>query len=119
LKLTETVKKTLIDGKISEGHARALLGLTSPSAQHAALHSILSHDLNVRQAEALVKKLSGSKPEKKEKETKPADLVEIETQLRDRLGTKVTLNHTSHGGTLIIHYYSNEELEALISQILK
>ena len=119
LKLTESAKKAIIDGKISEGHARALLGLASPSAQNAALQTILSHDLNVRQTEALVKKLSGVKPEKKNKETKPADLVEIETQLRDRLGTKVTLNHTSQGGTLVIHYYSDEELEALVSQILK
>jgi ParB family chromosome partitioning protein len=119
LKLTESAKKAIIDGKISEGHARALLGLASPSAQNAALQTILSHDLNVRQTEALVKKLSGVKPEKKNKEAKSADLVEIETQLRDRLGTKVTLNHTSQGGTLVIHYYSDEELEALVSQILK
>lgn len=119
LKLTESAKKAIIDGKISEGHARALLGLASPSAQNAALQTILAHDLNVRQTEALVKKLSGVKPEKKNKEAKSADLVEIETQLRDRLGTKVTLNHTSQGGTLVIHYYSDEELEALVSQILK
>jgi ParB family transcriptional regulator, chromosome partitioning protein len=119
LKLTETVKKALIDNKISEGHARALLGLVSPSAQNAALQTILSHDLNVRQTEALVKKFSGLKPEKKDKEVKSADLVEIETQLRDRLGTKVTLNHTSRGGTLVIHYYSDEELETLVSQIMK
>jgi ParB family chromosome partitioning protein len=119
LKLTESAKKAIIDGKISEGHARALLGLASPSAQNAALQTILSHDLNVRQTEALVKKLSGVKPEKMNKEAKSADLVEIETQLRDRLGTKVTLNHTSQGGTLVIHYYSDEELEALVSQILK
>ena len=108
-----------MDGQISEGHARSLLGLASPSAQNAALQTIVSHDLNVRQTEALVKKLSGLRPEKKDKKTKPADLVEIETQLRDKLGTKVTLNHTSRGGTLVIHYYSDEELEALISQILK
>jgi len=119
LKLSESAKKALIDGRISEGHGRALLGLASSSAQNAALQTILSHDLNVRQAEALVKKLSGLKPEKKNKETKSADLVEIETQLRDKLGTKVTLNHTSRGGTLVIHYYSDEELEALVSQILK
>jgi ParB family chromosome partitioning protein len=119
LKLTESAKKAIIDGKISEGHARALLGLASSSAQSAALQTILSHDLNVRQTEALVKKLSGVKPEKMNKEAKSADLVEIETQLRDRLGTKVTLNHTSQGGTLVIHYYSDEELEALVSQILK
>ena len=119
LKLTDTAKKALMDGQISEGHARSLLGLASPSAQNAALQTIVSHDLNVRQTEALVKKLSGLRPEKKDKKTKPADLVEIETQLRDKLGTKVTLNHTSRGGTLVIHYYSDEELEALISQILK
>jgi ParB family chromosome partitioning protein len=75
--------------------------------------------LNVRQVEILVKKLAGVKPVIKSKQGKSADLVELETQLRDKLGTKVTLTHTSKGGTLVIHYYSDEELETLVSNILK
>ena len=55
-------QKALGSGLISEGHARALLGLSSPQAQNAALQSVIKNELNVRQTEELVRKLSGVKP---------------------------------------------------------
>lgn len=119
LKLTLIARSALLEGKISEGHARALLGLPSIQAQNAALQTVVSKELNVRQTEELVRKFSGSRPEIKKKAAKSAEISELETQLRDKLGTRVNLNPTAKGGTLVIHYYSDEELESLISTILK
>ena len=118
LNLPEEVKQALVSGKISEGHARALLSLSSTQAQVAALNSILNLNLNVRQTEELVRKLGGEKP--KVAAPLPADpeIKALEEQLRQRLGTKVSLNQKSNGGTLTIHYYSAEELDTLLAIIL-
>ncbi len=119
LKLPEEALVALNSEKISEGHARALLGLASSQAQLAALQTILRNELNVRQAEELVRKLSGIKPRPLvEKAAKSADVKSLEARLRERLGTKVSLNPTEKGGTIVIHYYSEEELESLLDQIL-
>jgi len=119
LKLPEEARKALNEEKISEGHARALLGLASSQAQLAALQTILRNEMNVRQAEELVRKLSGVKPKPLiAKPPKSAEVKSLEARLRERLGTKVSLNHTESGGTIVIHYYSEEELESIINQIL-
>ena len=119
LKLPQEARKALNEEKISEGHARALLGLASSQAQLAALQTILRSEMNVRQAEELVRKLSGVKPRPLiAKPPKSAELKSLEAKLRDRLGTKVSLNPTESGGTLVIHYYSEEELESILNQIL-
>jgi ParB family chromosome partitioning protein len=117
LKLPETIRNAIGSGKISEGHGRALLSLNAEKAQLAAYQTILSHELNVRQTEELVRKLAGEKPESiVNKPTKDSGVKEIENRLRSLLGTKVTLNHGKKGGTLVIHYYSDEELESLIQR---
>ena len=119
LKLPKEARKALNEGKISEGHARALLGLVSSQAQLAALQTILRNEMNVRQAEELVRKLSGTKPKPLiDKPPKSAEVKSLEARLRERLGTKVSLNNTESGGTIVIHYYSEEELESLLNQIL-
>jgi ParB family transcriptional regulator, chromosome partitioning protein len=119
LKLPETVRAALAAGQISEGHARSLLRLATPQAQLAALQTILKWELNVRQAEELVKKLLGEKAPQREKKAPAAEVGALEERLRSQLGTKVTLRHGKKGGTLVIHYYSDEELNSLINQILK
>lgn len=118
LKLPKSAREALSAGRISEGHARALLGLPSEKAQAAALQTILAHDLNVRQTEQLIHKLAGEKPAPPTpKPAKTSQIAEIENELRSALGTKVTLNHGKKGGTLVIHYYSDEELDELIERI--
>lgn len=119
LRLPDSVKNALIENRVSEGHARALLALPTPAAQTAALRTVLSQELNVRQTEELVRKLSGEKPVRKTKPAVPADIAELEERLRSSLGTKVTLRSGRKGGTLTIHYYSNEELDALTGRLLK
>jgi len=117
LKLPAVVQEAIAEERITEGHARALLALTTPQAQAAALQSILKHDLNVRQTEELVRRLSGERPPRVPRIGLPPELAAIEDRLRHRLGTKVSVNPSRKGGTLVIHYYSDEELDALVEQI--
>jgi len=118
LNLPEQVKNALAKGLISEGHARALLSLTTPNAQRAALSTILNLGLNVRQTEALVKKLSGEKPPSKPKPAPSPEAQALESRLRNFFGTKVNLNQSKNGGSLVIYYYSDEELNDILDKIL-
>jgi ParB family transcriptional regulator, chromosome partitioning protein len=118
LKLPDVIKNALIEGRISEGHARALLALTTPEAQTAALNTVLKQELNVRQTEELVRKLSGEKPPRKLKPAAVPEVAELEERLRSSLGTKVILRGGRKGGTVTIHYYSDEELNALLGRLL-
>jgi ParB family chromosome partitioning protein len=118
LKLPASVQKALTEGLISEGHARALLALPSPAAQGAALHSILKNNLNVRQTEELVRRLSGEKPTAQPRPEPSAEIRALEERLRSALGTRVSLNPRRKGGTITIHYYSDEELNALLDALL-
>ncbi len=117
LNLPPSVQDALLAGKISEGHARALLALPTPQAQAAALQTVLEKGLNVRQTEELVRKLSGEKAAKKAAPAPPPEVQAIEEQLRTALGTKVSLRHGKKGGTITIHYYSDEELEGLLRRL--
>ncbi|GAB4504096.1 MAG: ParB/RepB/Spo0J family partition protein [Anaerolineales bacterium] len=137
LHLSPAVKQALIEGyahidendrdlpdgetpafRLSEGHARALLGLPGHTAQDAALKTILAHRLNVRQTEELVKKMSGQKAPPPQPKTIPPEITALEDRLRASLGTKVTLRHGRKGGTVTIHYYSDEELDSLLERLL-
>jgi ParB family chromosome partitioning protein len=121
LKLPSSIQDALQEGLLSEGHARALLGLSTSQAQLAVMESIKKNGLNVRQTEELVRNLSGRKPESPppSKPPKSAAVKAIEDRLRSRLGTKVVLNHSGKSGTIIIHYYSEEELDHLINSLLE
>jgi len=103
---------------LSEGHARALLGLSTHDAQDAALRTVEKGRLNVRQTEELVKKLSGEKSPSPPKKAPPPEVTELEERLRTSLGTRVTMRHGKKGGTVTIHYYSDEELDTLLNRLL-
>jgi len=118
LKLPDDVRQALDTGLISEGHARVLLSLPTPQAQSAALQTIIRQELTVRRTEDLVRKLLGQRPTSTDKPAQKPDLSYLEERLRQRLGTRVTLNPRKKGGTLVIHYYSDEELDALVLRIL-
>jgi ParB family chromosome partitioning protein len=118
LNLAAGVREALERGKIHEGHARALLGLPTAKAQVAALSTVLERGLNVRQTEDLVRRLSGDKPTPKAASKKTPEEKALEDQLRQSLGTRVTLAHARRGGRIVIHYYSDEELNALIDKLL-
>jgi ParB family chromosome partitioning protein len=119
LKAARSVQEALLEGRISEGHARALLGLEQAEAQEAALKVILKRGLNVRQTEELVRRLLGLHRE----EQRPAREISpqtraLETRFREALGTKVNLTRKGAGGRIVIHFYSEEELDALYERII-
>ena len=118
LNLPEQIKKSLFENLISEGHARSILGLQSEQAQLAILNTILRDHLNVRQTEDLVKKMSGERLPRKPKSTAAPEVTELESRLRTHFGTKVNLNNSKKGGRLVIFYYSDEELNAILDKIL-
>jgi ParB family chromosome partitioning protein len=118
LKLPDPVLKALADNDITEGHARALLGLNTAQAQNAALQTIINNGLNVRQSEELVRKMLGHKPASTDPKPVLPEIKEIEDRLQTKLGTRVSLHHGQKGGSLTIHYYSDEELDSLVSQLL-
>lgn len=117
-KLPPEVKDALHNGLISEGHARALLGLDHPAAQLAALKTILEQKLTVRQTEELVRKLAGERPLRKSARAPAPEVLELEERLRNRLGTRVAIRHGKRGGSVVLYYYSEEELEHLLSHLL-
>ncbi len=118
LKLSAAVRGALIENKISEGHARALLSLPTAQAQSAALQSILERELSVRQVEELVQRLLGERRKKKPTTKRSPEETALENQLRDALGTRVTLKRGQRGGSLVIRFFSDEELNALVDRLL-
>ena len=117
-KLSEEVKAALMEKLITEGHARALLGLSTEEAQTAALKTVLSARLNVRQTEQLVNKLNGEKPPVKEKEAKSPEVNDIENKLSSRFETKVSMRYTENGGSITLFYAKDEDLDALLEKLL-
>jgi ParB family chromosome partitioning protein len=119
LDLPDVVQQAVRKNQISMGHARALLALDTIKAQSAALQTILTQELNVRQAEELVNKLKGKKqPKPRKKAPKSPELKSLEEELQASLGTKVRLTRSRGGkGTITIHYYSDEEFNTLIDRL--
>ena len=117
LDASAAVKQALVDGRITEGHARAIRTLTA-KAQEELLNKIITLDLSVRATEMLAKKYSGLRPVSKKRAGKSADVIDVERRLRDSLGTQVSLNYKkSGGGTVTIYYYSDEELNSLLEKL--
>lgn len=117
LRLPEEVKEALAAEEISEGHARALLGLESAAAQITALAMVRRRGLSVRQTEELVRRLMSPKRGPAPRAPSP-ELAVLEDSLRRALGTKVELHQKRKGGRIVIHYYSDEELQSLYERLV-
>lgn len=120
LNLPEEIKETLAAGKISEGHARALLSLKRKRDQLNALETIIKRELNVRQTETLIRQLLArdETPKPKRPPLTPHDKSML-AKFESKLGTKVELTRTEdETGKVIIHFYSEEELQAIFDAIL-
>jgi ParB family chromosome partitioning protein len=117
LELAPETQEALLEGQISEGHARALAGLTVPELQVAALAIVLERQLSVRQTEELVRRRRRqARPD--QTSAREEDLAELEDRLRGRLATKVAITRTRSGGRISIEFGSDEELDRLIGWIL-
>ena len=121
LDLAAVVQLAIADGRISEGHGRALGGL-SPEHQEHVLGAVIDQELSVRQTEELVRRLREPKVAAADvdADTSPGgdpDLERIEEELRRSLGTKVSLARSRRGGRIVIEYYSDEELGRLYERL--
>ena len=117
LKLDVRVQDMLADGKISSGHARALLGLEEGERQYQVAVKITEEKLSVRDVEKLVKMMNPPPKEKKPEKGPDIDLIyrQVEDKLKSIMGTKVVINQKDKNkGRIEIEYYSQEELERLI-----
>ena len=104
LDLPEKVQQAVVDGDITSGHARALLGLPTPEAQLAVMRDIVRQGLNVRQTEERVRRLKQpSRPTPAPRKQLPAQLRHLETQFRQRLGTRVNIQQQGKGGRVVIY----------------
>ncbi len=164
LKLPQDAQKALMEGQITEGHARALLGLEAhqaislaaeivsalgftvrqteslvrtlqqlptPQSILAVLASLLKQvrqaqergelpDITPQSIEALVRKLHGERPDPAPRPSTPPDVTDLQERIAAALGNKATLRVGKNGkGTLTLHFYSNEELEHILTHLLK
>ena len=115
LNLPAEIQRGVTESKISEGHARAILGLADPEKMLLMYKMILEQGLNVRQVEAKVRELSlrrqmdAAAPDPK--------LMALETELRGKLGTQVKIQRQGRGGRITIEFFSDEELDELIHRM--
>ncbi len=114
LELPEQAAEALTQGKITMGKARALLSLSSEKEQLEVLASMLGEGMTTREVEAAVQNRTRmpSRP-------KATDVQYLESELRTALGTKVSITKRGEKGTIIIEFYSNEELENLVARMRK
>jgi ParB family transcriptional regulator, chromosome partitioning protein len=115
LHLGYAAQQALATGRISEGHARALLG-TSGAIQDRVLAEVLARDLTVRQTEALVRRRANVQPRPAERR-EAADLRYLADALRGALCAKVALDGTERSGRIVIEYHTREELERLCQRL--
>ena len=119
LRLPDEIKSSLAQGQITEGHARAMLGLNEPDEQRRVWEVILKRGLNVRQTEETVRRLvAGPRPKRPDQSSSPETRA-LEDRLREALGTKVQLFRSRRGGRLVIHFYSEEELQTLYDLMVR
>jgi ParB family chromosome partitioning protein len=118
LDLAAETQEALLEGKISEGHARALAGLTVTELQVAALQIVLERHLSVRQTEELVRRRR-RRGRGDETVAVRGDLQELESHLREILATRVAITRTRRGGRISIDFASDEELTRLFAWIIR
>lgn len=121
LTLPDPVKKNLLEEQISEGHARALLGLNSAEAMIAAAKITIRDRLSVRQVEELVRRLNDGVPKRYKT---PDNLIldthtkTLENTLQKKFGTSVKLSRSTRGGKIVIPFKDDEELKRIYDAII-
>jgi ParB family transcriptional regulator, chromosome partitioning protein len=119
LDLSPEIQTAISDGRIREGHARAMAGVPE-AGQQQLIQAIVARDLSVRQTEELARRLRDSQtgPATTAPRAVDADVERVEEELRQALGTKVSLARSRRGGRIVIEYYSDEELARLYERLV-
>jgi ParB family chromosome partitioning protein len=119
LDLDQAVQDAIVDGRLTEGHGRAL-GALPTDVQARIVGTVIEGELSVRQTEELVRRLREPSPKPvttRLRSSGDPDLERVEEELRRSLGTKVSLARTRRGGRIVIEYYSDEELSRLYERL--
>lgn len=121
LKLCDEVQKMVIEGMISTGHARALIMIEDPEEQFTVAQKVFDEKLSVREVEKLVKNLhKPQRPQKAGNKSLETIYQDLSEQLKTSLSTKVSISAKENGsGKIEIEFYSHEDLDRLIEQIMK
>jgi ParB family transcriptional regulator, chromosome partitioning protein len=118
LKLPDVMKKAIVNGQLTAGHARALLSVEDADARSALFATIVGKGLSVRAAEAGAK--SVSKKTGKKTAAKDPEIAALEGELRQILGTKVqVINKRGNKGKLVVEYYSLNDLDRILAVLRK
>ncbi len=118
LTLPPEIQNSLARGEITAGHARAILSVEDRETQLRLWRAIVDGQLTVRQAEVLVKDLGKPVKEPAPPRRQPAEIADLEERLRASLGTKVDLTRGRKGGKIVIHFFSDEELNSLLERFV-
>lgn len=116
INLDERVQQYLIEGVISEGHGRTLLGISNGDLQCEVAQKVIDEDISVRELERLIKTLNKEEIEVKSKELNPY-YKDIKEKLQEYFGTKVNLSNKKNKGKIEIEYYSEEDLQRILDII--
>jgi ParB family transcriptional regulator, chromosome partitioning protein len=118
LGLPEEVKEAVLNEKLSEGHARALLGINDKSSLVAAASIVMRRGLSVRETEEMVRKVNYGKTTSKQTNEEVMKYInEVSKKLSTRLGYTAQVTKLTHGGKIIIRYNSNKELEDIVKKV--
>jgi ParB family chromosome partitioning protein len=120
LELSDKVKPLLEDRQLEMGHARALLGISNAAQQFNAARQVVKKGLSVRETERLVRRIveGDSKKPAKPAATKDADIRRLEIEVSEKLGARVSVEHTAKGaGKIVISYNSLDELDGILKHI--
>jgi len=118
LELAAPVKEAIQIVEITEGHGRAIAGVTDHELQTSLLGLVISRGLSVRQAEELVRRArTAAGPVTRPTAAPAPDVERLETGLREALATKVTLSSARKGGRITIEYYDEDDLERLYERL--
>jgi ParB family chromosome partitioning protein len=117
--LPEQIKASILDGSLSMGHARALLGAENSAQQMAAWRAVVRKGLSVRKTEDLIRRLKNEKkkPKVARKSSEDLHLVSLADDLSRHFGTKVVIKKRGHRGKVEIEFYSNDDLDRLLSRL--
>ncbi len=118
LELAPETRQAIVDGRITEGHGRALAAITIPELQRAVLEVVVDRHLSVRQTEELVRR---KREPARLQRPRPLsdDLADLEAQLRGVLATRVGIVRTRRGGRLVIDFFNDEELDRIYTIITR
>ena len=113
LKLPQNIQEKLANGQISPGHGRALLAAKDKQYQEKLCNKIINEGLSVRKTEELANNFKTKKPEK-HVANKDANVLQVERELKEIYGTKISILNRGKKGVLQIEYYGDDELNRLI-----